>query len=118
MALNTKEAKKFLEAVQKYASNFSKNAVARQLNVPIQTFNSRLLEALTILEETPPAFFKGRARKTHEENIDTVRHSGQGGTAKRIIIPQRIFNHLGWEVDDKIKFRTHGKRKLIIEKLD
>lgn len=114
--MNNKEAKRFLNLVRENAPLFSKSAIAHKLNIPLQTFNNRLLEALTLLHETPPDFFRGRLRKTTEENVDTIRATGQGGHAKRIIVPQHVFKRLKWDVDDKIKFRIHGK-KLIIEKL-
>ena len=112
------EAKRFMKFVRDNSSFFTKNRLAQSMNVPLQTFNNRLLGALTLLQETPPDFFRGKKRKITEENIDTVRSTGQGGHAKRIIIPQRLFNELGWEINDKIRFRPHGKRKLIIEKIE
>ncbi|MGY8700587.1 MAG: AbrB/MazE/SpoVT family DNA-binding domain-containing protein, partial [bacterium] len=77
--------------------------------------------AATNLGEIPPQFAKTRvvkkvAKSKKRKLIDTVRAAGKAGSAKRIIIPQYIFEELGWKKGDKVIIRRSGKNKIIVEK--
>ena len=82
---------------------------------------ARLLRATINLGEIPPQFAKNRivkkvAKAKKRKLIDTVRAAGKAGSSKRIIIPQYIFEELGWNKGEKVLIRRSGKNKIIIEK--
>ena len=111
----------FLKKVRELATEKNMSATAKALKIPVYTLKARLLSAAINLGEIPPQFTKTRVvknvAKTKKRNrIDTLRAAGKAGSSKRAIIPQYIFDELGWNKGDKIVIRRSGKNKIIIEK--
>lgn len=115
--MDAKEARDFLKNVRDHAKSLSLNATAKMMNISVPTFNARLLKAAAVAREIPPSFSGGKSKGTKMENRTKVVASGRGGASKKIVIPQQIFEDLGWEIGDDVKLRVYGKRKLIIDRL-
>ena len=116
-----KRDKDFLIKVRKLAVENNMSATAKALKIPVYTLRARLLTATTKLGEVPPGFAKTRvvkkvAKAKKRKLIDTVRAAGKAGSLKRVIIPQYIFEELGWNKGDKVVIRRSGKNKIIVEK--
>jgi len=116
-----KREKEFLKKVRKLAVEKNMSATAKALKMPVYTLRARLLTATTKLGEVPPKFAKTRVVKKVSKTkkrklIDTVRAAGKAGRLKRVIIPQYIFEELGWNKGDNVVIRRSGKNKIIIEK--
>ncbi len=111
----------FLKKVRELAVEKNMSATAKVLKIPVYTLRARLLRATINLGEIPPQFAKTRvvkkvAKAKKRKLIDTVRAAGKAGSSKRVIIPQYIFEQLGWDKGDKVLIRRSGKNKIIIEK--
>ena len=111
----------FLKKVRELAVEKNMTATSKSLKIPVYTLRARLLRAATNLGEIPPQFAKTRvikkvAKSKKSKLIDTVRAAGKAGSAKRIIIPQYIFEELGWKKGEKVVIRRSGKSKIIVEK--
>ena len=110
----------FLNKVRELASANNMSATAKVLKMPVYTLKARLLSATTNLGEIPPQFAKTRiVKKVNQVKrnlIDTVRAAGKAGSAKRVIIPQYIFEELSWNKGDSIVVRRSGKNRIVIEK--
>ncbi len=109
-----------MKKVRGLAREMSKSGAARELNMSVQTLTNRLLSAASNLGEAPPKFTRKSAAKTmispRRIHTDKVRTAGQAGKALRVIIPQYIFNNLGWQPGDDITVRKSGRKKIVIEK--
>ena len=115
--MNSKQAKKFLKSVKNYAKDLSLSATAKRMKTSIPTFHARLIKATSLLQEAPPTFAVAREKASSKnEEFAKIQASGRGGRAKKIVIPQRFFEELGWGVKQNVKIRLYGKKKLIIEK--
>ena len=111
----------FLKKVRALAIEKNMSATAKALRIPVYTLRARLLRATINLGEIPPQFAKTRivkkvSKAKKRKLIDTVRAAGKAGSSKRIIIPQYIFEELGWNKGEKVLIRRSGKNKIIIEK--
>ena len=111
----------FLTKVRELAVDNNMSSAARALKIPVYTLRARLLNAIMNLGEIPPKFAKTRvvkkvAKSKKRKLIDTVRAAGKAGSSKRVIIPQYIFEELGWNKGDKVLIRRSGKNKIIVEK--
>ena len=109
----------FLKKVRELAVETNMSATAKVLKIPVYTLRARLLRATINLGEIPPQFAKTRvvkkvAKVKKRKLIDTVRAAGKAGSSKRVIIPQYIFEELGWDKGDKVLIRRSGKNKIII----
>ena len=111
----------FLDKIRELAVQKNMTASAKALKIPVYTLRARLLRATTNLGEIPPQFAKTRvgkkvAKSKKRKLLGTVRAAGKAGIAKRVIIPQYIFEELGWKKGDKVVIRRSGKNKIIVEK--
>ena len=111
----------FLKKVRELASEKNMSATAKALKIPVYSLRARLLSSAINLGEIPPQFAKTRvvkkvAKAKKRKLDDTLRAAGKAGNSKRVIIPQYIFEELGWNKGDKIVIRRSGKNKIIIEK--
>jgi len=111
----------FLRKVRKLAPENNMAATAKTLKIPVYTLKARLLSAAIKLGEIPPKFAKTRvaikgSKLKKRKHQDFIRASGKGGSSRRVIIPQQIFQELNWNKGDKIVIRRLGKKKIVIEK--
>ena len=114
------EARAWLARVEKRARSKSRNAVAQEMGMSPGRFNRMLLETSSTLQEIPPEFSSRRELEKplpRQEVQEVVRGVGQGGRACRVRIPQRLFQEMGWQIEDQIRIRKSGKRKIVIEKI-
>ena len=109
------EATTFLEKVSHLAKTGSQRDVAKTLKMSLPGFNNALIKAHILSGLSIPPFANLKADKISKiQHLAKVVASGKESTKKRLVIPQTMFEELGWKAGIKLKIQVKKKAQKLI----